>query len=182
MTYLKTACYKVTRIFLKHAKSWNSNFWSESDDFKFLMSFTGVSNPSTTVLALPGWFPDIPMQTKEEKKKKSDSFHHSPFPGSSGPICSAFSPSFLIHSLSLQPCKVYFSFPNLNSTLWPLKNVTAFYPPCISEILKNNIQPHCVLLDFFLWTIRFTRLETHASSLQLLQLLKQLLNRLRSPH
>lgn len=181
MTYLKTASYKYTRIFLKHAKSWNSDFWAESDDFVFPMSFTGVSNPSTTVLALPEWFPDIPMQTEGGKKKKNIGKFSQPFPRSSGPICSAFPPSFPIHSLSLQRCKVYCSFPNLNSTLWPLKNVTAFSPPCISEILRNNIKARCLLLGLFLQTVLFTHLETHPSSLQLLQLLKQLLRNLLSP-
>lgn len=80
------------------------------------------------------------------KKPKNIRKFSQPFPRSSGPICSAFPPSFPIHSLSLQPCKVYCSFPNLNSTLWPLKNVTAFSPPCISEILRNNIKARCLLL------------------------------------
>lgn len=125
-------------------------------------------------------FQTFPCKLKGEKKKNIGKFSQ-PFPRSSGPICSAFPPSFPIHSLSLQRCKVYCSFPNLNSTLWPLKNVTAFSPPCISEILRNNIKTRCLLLGLFLQIVLFTRLETHPSSLQLLQLLKQLLRNLLSP-
>lgn len=108
----------------------------------------------------------------KEKKKNQNLFKALPRQFWSHLFC--FS-SFVSHSLPfITTHKVYSSFPNLNSTRWTLKNVTAFSPACISEIFKNNSQPHCLLLDFFLRTILFTHLETHASSLQLLQLLKQL--------
>lgn len=176
MAYLKPASYKVTRIFWKAATQ-------ISGLNQTISNFQCPSQERVTQVLWYLLFQDS-FQTSQcklkEKKKNQNLFKALPRQFWSHLFC--FS-SFVSHSLPfITTHKVYSSFPNLNSTCWTLKNVTAFSPACISEIFKNNSQPHCLLLDFFLQTILFTRLETHASSLLLLQLLKQLPRRLQSPY
>lgn len=127
MTYLKPVSYKVTGIFLKHAKSWNFSFWCESDNFKFPMSFTGVTQVVWYLLFQDGF---QTAQCKLERKKNKICILgslHSLSQAIPVLLVQLLSLPFPIHFLSSQNCKVHSSFPGLNPTFLTFKKCHGFF-------------------------------------------------------
>lgn len=146
MTYLKPVSYKVTGIFLKHAKSWNSNFWCESDDFKFPVSFTGVTQVGWYLLFQDG-FQTAQCKWRKKKKIKLLGSFHSLSQAVLVPLVLPLSLSFPFNSFHPNPTISNPVFPALNPTFLTFKKCHGFFSFLTLKNLGSGLIA-CSLISF----------------------------------